>query len=184
MPLPPPPPPARASAVAKQSVFGTPWPLPPERLRVRLKYVTARFLQMPEPRILLRSGTDILQWVQQMEDDGMPRQAVELVRLAIEEEPTQRALWLYLFGAAVRNRDASGFIELARLFSTLFPNDVVLEDIAYVGGVLPRDPAAAARIQAVATWSIAALTHRATAVQSTFHAALIAETDAVYRQLR
>jgi hypothetical protein len=186
MPLPPPPPPrasanANASASAKLSVFGTPWPLPPEKLRVRLKYVTARFLQMPEPRILLRSGEDILRWVQQLEDEERFTQARELVRLALEEEPKQRALWLYLFHSVVRAEDAATFTHLARLFSALYPDDAVLEDVAYVAGVLPRDAKAAAAIRAVSTWSIHALTERNVRAQTRLHDALVAEAATAFR---
>ncbi len=181
MPLPPPPPPRATAAITKLSVFGTPWPLAPELLRVRLKYVTARFLQMPEPRILLRNGEDILRWAQQMEDDLQFRAANELVRLALEEEPSQRSLWLYLLGCAVRDADAATFTMLARLFSATFPEDAAMEDVAYVAGVLPRDPIAAAKINAVQTWSLSALLNRDARVQRSFHESLDREISAVYR---
>jgi hypothetical protein len=172
---PPPPPPARQSAQTKTSVFGTPWPLAPELLRVRLKYITVRFLQMPEPRMLLRSAADILHWAQQMEDDGFPRAARELTRLAVEEEPTQRTLWLYLLGCAVQDGDASTFSELAQLFSAQFADDPLLPDIAHVGGVLARDAAAAASMPAAQAWQLARLTARDSRAQAALHQALLAE---------
>lgn len=177
----PPPPPARASAAAKLSVFGTPWPLAPELLRVRLNYITVRFLQMPEPRVLLRSAEDILRWAQQMEDDNIPRSAKELVRLAVEEDPNQRVLWLYLLGRAAIGGDASEFSELARLFCLHFAHDVALHDVAHVGGVLARDEASgenkAREMSALQSWSAAALLARDSRIQRTFHDALQREIN-------
>lgn len=181
MALPPPPPPPRQAAPQKLSVFGTPWPLPPELLRVRLKYITVRFLQMPEPRVLLRSANDILHWAQQMEDDGLPRSARELVRLAVEEEPTQRALWLYLLGCAVVDGDASSFTELARLFSTQFPEDTMLADIAHVAGVIPRDADAARVMPVVASWSLKTLQPRDSRAQRAMHDAMADAAAALAR---
>jgi hypothetical protein len=169
---PPPPPPARAISATKLSVFGTPWPLAPELLRVRLKYITVRFLQMPEPRVLLRNGQDILRWAQQMEDDNMPRSANELVRLAVEEDPSQRVLWLYLLSHAVIEGDTNEFGELTRLFSQQFVDDGVLEDIAHVGGVLARDVSQARVMPALQSWSAAALLARDSRTQRAFHDAL------------
>ncbi len=177
-PTPPPPPPARASLATKLSVFGTPWPLPPELLRVRLKYITVRFLQMPEPRVLLRNAKDILRWAQQMEDDNMPRSAKELTRLAVEEDPSQRVLWLYLFSHAVRDGDNNEFGELVRLFSQQFVDDVVLEDIAHVGGVLARDARQAAEMPTLQSWRAAALLAREGQTQRAFHDALQREIGA------
>jgi|GEM_PF-2693327 len=175
---PPPPPPVRANVAAKLSVFGTPWPLPPELLRVRLKYITVRFLQMPEPRALLRNGQDILRWAQQMEDDNLPRSANELVRLAVEEDPNQRVLWLYLLSQAVIDGDAREFGELARLFSQQFADDELLHDIAHVGGVLARDVSQARMMPALQSWNAAALLARDSRTQRTFHDALLREISA------
>ena len=133
--------PVRPQTKQKLSVFGIPWPLDPPLLRIRLKYITARFLQMPEPRISLRNTTDILRWAQQMMDDGMPRAATELVRLAIEEEPEQKKLWQFLLACAFEDDNLPEFTEIAESFEKLFPNDESSAEIDKMQRLLARGPA-------------------------------------------
>ena len=122
--------------------------------------------------MLLRNGQDILRWAQQMEDDNMPRSANELARLAVEEDPSQRMLWLYLLSHAVIEGDNTEYGELTRLFSQQFADDAVLEDIAHVGGVLARDASQAQAMPALHAWSAAALLARDSRTQRAFHEAL------------
>ncbi len=165
-------PPVRIPPRQKLSVFGTPWPLDPPLLRIRLRYITARFLQMPEPRMSLRNTEEILRFAQQMMDDGTPRAAIELVRLAIEEDPEQRPLWLLLLGHAFESDDAAEFAELARAFGQQFPADEAQPEIGNMGkwlaspGHPPPDPARSA------AWSPAALLGRNHESQQDFHARL------------
>ena len=126
-------PPVRPSQRNQTSVFGTPWPLDPPLLRIRLRYVAARFLQVPEPRVSLRNTDDMLRWAQQMQDDGMPRSATELMRLAIEEDPAQRPLWQFLLARAVEDDNATEFTELAQAFALQFPNDAAMAEITAMG---------------------------------------------------
>lgn len=130
--------------------------------------------------MLLRNGQDILRWAQQMEDDNLPRSAKELTRLAVEEDPNQRALWLYLFSHAVIDGDTNEFGELVRLFRQQFEDDAVLEDIAHVGGVLARDARQAAEMPAMQSWRAAALLARESHTQRAFHDALLREIGAQY----
>ena len=177
---PPPRPPPR-----KVSVFGTPWPLDPPLLRIRLRYITARFLQMPEPRISLRNTGDILRWVQQMLDDGMPRSATELVRLAIEEDPEQRSLWLFLIGRACEDDNATEFAELVQAFTAQFPNDKAMAQIESLGQRFARVPGSAVMTGTFVTpaaWSASALLGRDDSGQRTLHASLVRATQSVLAQ--
>ena len=126
-------PPARPPSRNQVSVFGTPWPLDPPLLRIRLGYIAARFLQLPEPRVALRNTDEMLRWAQQMQDDGMPRSATELMRLAIEEDPTQRPLWLFLLARAYEDDNATEFAELSQAFTVQFPNDEAKAEIDSMG---------------------------------------------------
>lgn len=132
-------PPARAPARNPVSVFGTPWPLDPPLLRIRLRYVAARFLQVPEPRVSLRNTDEMLRWAQQMQDDDMPRSATELMRLAIEEDPTQRPLWQFLLARVFEDDSATEFTELAQAFATQFPNDEAMTEIEAMRQMLLRN---------------------------------------------
>lgn len=179
-PKPPVRPPTR-----KLSVFGTPWPLDPPLLRIRLRYITARFLQMPEPRISLRNTDEILRWVQQMLDDGMPRSAAELVRLAIEEDPEQRPLWLFLIGRACEDDNATEFGELVQAFTAQFPNDTAMAQIDALAQRFSRAPGTAVVTGTFVTpvgWRASALLGRDDSGQRTLHASLLRATQAVLGQ--
>lgn len=180
----PPKPPVRPPA-RKVSVWGTPWPLDPPQLRVRLKYITARFLQMPEPRISLRNTNEILGWVQQMCDDGMPRAARELVRLAIEEDADQRSLWLFLIGQACEDDNAAEFNELHQAFTRQFPGDEAGPMIDALSQRFARAPGTAVptgTFVSPAAWSANTLLGRADAGQRTLHTAIARATQAVLGQ--
>lgn len=167
--------PERPPARNKLSVFGTPWPLDPPLLRVRLRYITTRFLQMPEPRVSLRNTAEILGWAQQLMDDGLPRSATELVRLAIEEDPDQRPLWRFLIACAFEDGNVTEFAELAQAFTTQFPTDADIEEIRAMERQLARQPVSASAsgsyIPPTRKHSSAVL-GRDDSVQLAFHAAL------------
>lgn len=165
-------PPVRIPPRPKLSVFGTPWPLDPPLLRIRLRYITARFLQMPEPRMSLRNTEEILRFAQQMMDDGTPRAAIELVRLAIEEDPEQRPLWLLLLGHAFECDDGAEFAELARAFGQQFPADAAHTEITNLGKWLAAPGHPAPDPARSAAWSPAALLGRDQQAQQDFHTRL------------
>lgn len=165
-------PPVRIPPKQKLSVWGTPWPLEPELLRVRLKYITARFLQMPEPRMALRNSKEILTFAQQLIDDAHPRAATELTRLAIEEDPDQRALWLFLLGRLFVADNATDYLETAALFAKQFPNDTAQGDIDNLGNWLAAPGHPAIDPSRVHEWRAAALLGRDDAMQADFHALL------------
>jgi hypothetical protein len=168
-------PPLRQPSKSNVSVFGTPWPLDPPQLRNRLKYVTARFLQMPEPRVSLRNTAQILGWAQQLLDDGMPSAANELLQLAIEEDSSQRPLWLFLMGRLIADENATAFAELAQTFAREFPEDEArpaIESTANTlsknGGRLPPD-----NLDAPAPWNSAAIMGRDASSQHRLHASIL-----------
>lgn len=162
-------PPVRVPPKPKTSVWGTPWPLEPELLRVRLKYVTARFLQMPEPRMSLRNTAEILTFVQHMQDDGTPRAAVELLRLAIEEDPAQGKLWLCLLGRLFVADNAPDYLDVAALYAKQFPGDAAIPAIETLGQWLAAPGHPPPDESRVADWSAAALMGRDGAAQRDFH---------------
>ena len=169
----------------KFSVFGTPWPLEPPQLRIRLGYITARFLQMPEPRISLRNTDDILRWAQQMMDDGMRRSAIELVRLAIEEDPEQRPLWLLLIGCASDDDNETEFGELVQAFAVQFPNDAARVQIDSMAQRFSRAAGTAVvtgNFASPAGWSVSALLGRDDSGQRMLHASLVRAIQSVLGQ--
>jgi hypothetical protein len=168
-------PPVRPPSRTKLSVFGTPWPLDPPLLRIRLRYVTARFLQMPEPRMSLRNTGEILGWAQQMVDDGMPRAANELLRLAIEEDAEQRPLWLFLIERTFRDENVTDFGELVQAFKTQFPADPAFADLEWMEKTLARTVSQPRSDDGAISgaWRLPAFAVRDDAAQRAMHAALL-----------
>lgn len=155
------------------SAFGTPWPLEPPLLRIRLRYIAARFLQVPEPRISLRNTDEMLRWAQQMQDDGMPRSATELMRLAIEEDPTQRPLWQVLLARTFEDENASEFTEISQAFAIQFPNDEAMAEIEAMKQTLARGPVASAASGPMAKWNSSAFFGRDDSGQRALHESLL-----------
>ena len=145
-------------------------------LRIRLGYVEARFLQVPEPRVSLRNTDEMLRWAQQMQDDGMRRSATELMRLAVEEDPTQRPLWQFLLARAFEDDNATEFAELAQAFAIQFPNDEAADEIAamgqrFLGG--HGTSAAASSLSAPVKWNSSAFFRRDDSGQRSLHESLL-----------
>lgn len=166
-------PPTRPAARAQMSVFGTPWPLEPALLRIRLRYIAARFLQLPEPRVALRNTEEMLRWAQQMQDDGMPRAATELIRLAIEEDPTQRPLWQFLLARAFEDDNAAEFAELARVFALQFPGDDALPEIDAMGIRILGGHSSSVVHSAGPQWSASSFFRRDASGQRSMHESLL-----------
>ena len=168
--------PARPPTRNQVSVFGTPWPLEPPLLRIRLRYIAARFLQVPEPRISLRNTDEMLRWAQLMQDDGMPRSATELMRLAIEEDPSQRSLWQFLLARTFEDNNATEFAELSQAFANQFPNDEAMPEIDEMGQTLARgssQPIAGNASTISAKWNSAAFFGRDDSGQRLLHESLL-----------
>lgn len=137
---------------------------------------------MPEPRISLRNTDEILRWAKQMLDDGMPRSATELVRLAIEEDPEQRLLWLLLIGRACEDDNATDFGDLVQAFKTQFPNDKSMPQIEAMAQRFQRAPGTAVAtgtFAAPADWSASALLGRDDSGQRALHVSLARATQSV-----
>lgn len=112
----------------------------------------------------------------------MPRSATELVRLAIEEDPEQHPLWLFLIGRACEDDNATEFAELVQAFTVQFPNDPAMAQIEAMAQRFARTPGTAVvtgTFAAPANWSAAALLGRNDSGQRTLHTLLVRATQAV-----
>jgi len=58
--------------------------------------VASRFSAFSDPRNDLRDGDRVIRYARELFDDEQPRRAIELIRIAIEEDQSQRALQLAL----------------------------------------------------------------------------------------
>jgi len=109
--------------------------------RLRERYVAARFLQFPQPAQALRNTANVMRWARQLMDDDQPRQAAELLQLALEEDLSQQPLWLFLIELAYLDSDPGRFGELSDQFRARFPRAEALALIDAMGHrLLPADP--------------------------------------------
>jgi hypothetical protein len=160
--------------------------------RLRDRYIATRYAQFPEPGIALRHTSDILRWARQLLDDDQPRLATELLHLALEEEPKQRRVWLFLLELAFLNEDANQFNELADEFKRRFVTTVSFDmqsasddekEIAENNKIIdvmgielaPNDPryANAGEPTMLPNWSTPDSAERNEAGQRQLHAALV-----------
>ena len=109
--------------------------------RLRERYIAARFLQFPQPAQALKNTPNVMRWARQLMDDDQPRQASELLQLALEEDLSQRPLWLFLIALAYLAGDPGLFVELSDKFKARFP---AFEGMAVMDAMghklLPADP--------------------------------------------
>lgn len=89
--------------------------------RLRERYIAARFLQFPQPAQALKNTGNVMRWARQLMDDDQPRQASELLQLALEEDLDQQPLWLFLIALAYLANDPGLFVELSDKFTLRFP---------------------------------------------------------------
>jgi hypothetical protein len=113
----------------------------PAARRLRERYITARFLQFPQPANALRDTSNVLRWARELLDDDQPRQSAELLQMALEEEPSQKLVWLFLIELAYVANDHGRFVELSDSFRLRFPQATELPVVDGLGRkLLPNDP--------------------------------------------
>jgi hypothetical protein len=116
-------------------------PSDPAARRLRERYIAARYLQFPNPAQTLKNTNNVLRWAQELLDDDQPRQAAELLQMALEESPKQKPLWLFLIELAYVGGDVGGFVELSDAFRKRFADAEELAVMDELGKrLLPADP--------------------------------------------
>lgn len=116
-------------------------PADPAAQRLRERYIAARFLQFPQPTHALKSTSSVMRWARQLLDDEQPRLAAELLQFALEEDRSQRPLWLCLIELAYLGNDPAAFGELSDSFRIRFPDAEALPVIDAMGNkLIPNDP--------------------------------------------
>jgi len=116
-------------------------PSDPAARKLRERYIAARFLQFPNPAQTLKNTSNVLRWAQELLDDDQPRQAAELLQMALEESPKQKPLWLFLIELAYVAGDPGTFVELSDAFRKRFAGAEELTVIDELGKrLLPADP--------------------------------------------
>ncbi len=147
----------------------------PIRRRLHDRYVMSRFPAFLDPRQDLRDAGKVIRYSRELFDDEQPHLAIELLRIAIEEDQAQRALWLALIELCFLVRDATRFTELILTFAAEFAHDSELPTLSAMRrDLLPHDPAMAnaPRLLELPNWSVPADSTKNEALQKQFHARL------------
>lgn len=144
--------------------------------RLRERYIQARFPQFSESNTSLRNTKEVLRWARQFLDDDRSGPAIELLELSLEEDATQREVWLFLIEHAFLNSDAPRVSELAAEYAMRFGRDDATAVIEAMGHELsPNDPQFLHVTQTaeLPNWSSFAAAGHDEAMQRKYHAALL-----------
>jgi hypothetical protein len=105
----------------------------PERRRIRDRYIGARFAGVARSAADLENATRVIKAARLVFEEDEPALAIELVRLAIEENPHEPILWLAEIEIAYLARDAEHFARSARAFHAGFPDHPEWNQVARLG---------------------------------------------------
>lgn len=144
--------------------------------RLRDRYIDVRFPQIAETNTSLNNTSAVLRCARQFLDDERPALAVELLELALEEDPSQRAAWLFLIEYAFLESDAPRLAELAAAYAARFGRDdasVVIDAMGHE--LMPQHPQFrhVTQTAALPNWSSLAAAGRDDGKQKLYHAALL-----------
>lgn len=147
----------------------------PIRRRLRDQYIAARFPAFARSGHDFGETTKVIRYARELFDDGEGLRAIELLRLAIEENHRDRAAWLALIELSFFQSDPGEFCELIIAFALKFPNDRTLDtQRAMAHQLAPHDPAFANAPELISlpNWSADAERMRRLDNRAAFHAAL------------
>jgi hypothetical protein len=154
-----------------------------DRRRLRERYIAQRFPQLKDPLNDLRRTRDVLNLAQQCIEDDRRALALELMTLALQEDPSQRPLWLFMIEDAFLRADSARFNALADEFRGRFEADEALvfidamaHDLAPKASVKPE----ISEPLPLPEWSDIGQADRDLVLQQKLHAALV-HVASIYR---
>lgn len=109
------------------------------RRKIRDRYVSARFPGVARSGADLQGAARIIKAARLYFEEDDVDTAVELLQLAIEEAPQESALWLARLELLFLARDAQGFTQAARAFSSTHPDHESWAEVARLGRALAPD---------------------------------------------
>ena len=108
------------------------------RMRIRERYILARFPQFSAQRADLTVSEIVLRYAHEMAEDGLTHRAAELMTLAIEENRGLRKVWLALIEFSFLQGDVHRLSELVTAFKREFP-DATLAEFMLLDGLTEPD---------------------------------------------
>jgi hypothetical protein len=147
----------------------------PIRRRLRDQYVAARFPAFANAARDFRDTQKVIRYARELFDGDEAERAIELLRLAIEEDHRAREAWLALIELSFLQSDPGEFCELIVAFAIKFPGDATLPtQRAMAHELAPQDPAFAnaKKLAALPNWSVDPARARNQQSRARFHAHL------------
>lgn len=110
------------------------------RNRIRDRYISVRFAGLARGAADLENPTRVIKAARLALEDGEGDAALELVHLALAQNPTDMSLRIAELDLAWRTGQRARFVDAARAFHTLFPRSLEWPEIARLARVVaPQD---------------------------------------------
>ena len=109
------------------------------RAKIRDRYVSVRFAGVARSAADLQDPVRVIKASRLAFEEGHPDSALELLELAIEQNPFEKSLWLAELEIAFLVRDAVRFVESARAFRAAQPKSAEWTEVERLGRALAPD---------------------------------------------
>ena len=116
------------------------------RAKIRDRYVSVRFAGVARSAADLQDAARVVKASRLAFEEGHADSALELLELAIEQNPFEKSLWLAELEMAFLLRDAERFVDSARAYRAAHPKSAEWTEVERLGRALaPSEPLFGAR---------------------------------------
>jgi hypothetical protein len=106
------------------------------RTRIRDRYIGVRFEGIVRSAAELQDAARVIKASRLAFEEGHPESALELLELAIEQNPFEKSLWLAELETAFLVRNATRFVDSARAFRAAHPQSAEWPEVERLGRAL------------------------------------------------
>ena len=103
------------------------------RTKIRDRYISVRFAGVARSAMDLQDPVRVIKASRLAFEEGHPETALELLELAIEQNPFAQVLWLAELEIAFLVRDAERFVDSARAFRAAHPTSLEWAEVERLG---------------------------------------------------
>ncbi|MEP7261426.1 MAG: hypothetical protein ABI669_09505 [Usitatibacter sp.] len=125
--------PARSEIESDPSTYGA------QRTRIRDRYIAIRFEGILNSSADLRDTVRVIKASRLAFEEGATETTLELLELAIEQNPGDESLWLAELEITYLMRDTARFIEAARAFRVAHPGSTAWPELQRLGRSIAPD---------------------------------------------
>ncbi len=106
------------------------------RAKIRDRYVSVRFAGVARSAADLQDAARVIKASRLAFEEGHPDSALELLELAVEQNPFEKSLWLAELEMSFLLRDAERFVDSARAFRAAHPASAEWSEVERLGRAL------------------------------------------------